>query len=146
MAGATPTLCDASIPTVGGTKWTQDARVCRTVAHSPLTTTAMSTKSISPRASTLASQRYTPSSALVTWRICRLLLASTWYLPSHGDATKRQKENVRLSKKKDLSLIGRHGRPALAPPPTLCCLPPNVGRWKKGTRGTKAAKRFIRFQ
>lgn len=50
--------------------------------NSPLTTTAMSTKSISPRASTLASQRYTPSSALVTWLICRLLFAKTWYLPS----------------------------------------------------------------
>lgn len=58
----------------------------------PLTTTAMSTKSISPRASTLASQRYTPSSALVTWWICRLLFSSTWNLPGEKQKHKWNKE------------------------------------------------------
>lgn len=111
--------------------------------HSPLTTTAMSTKSISPRASTLASQRYTPSSALVTWRICRLLLARTWYLPSHGDAAERQEENVRLNETEDL--IGRHGRPALAPPPNLMLLDVDFLKCKKGRKGTKTVEISIRL-
>lgn len=46
--------------------------------NSPLTTRMISRKSISPLASTRASQRYTPSSALVTLWTCRLLFGRSW--------------------------------------------------------------------
>lgn len=79
--------------------------------NSPLTTTAMSTKSISPRASTLASHRYTPSSALVTWWICRLLFASTWNLPSRtvGKIDKDRKRERREETTKEQQCMIERG-------------------------------------
>lgn len=62
--------------------WREQGGLYVAAENLPLTTTAIFLKSISPLASTRASQRYSPSSDLPTRRIWRLLLGNTWNLSS----------------------------------------------------------------